>query len=157
MTPASSPWPQFSTPHPLCPQSSKFSSDPVHATSSIQILPVPWPKYAPILATAPSLECPSWRQTTLASFVDHESSQTVPHTPPCCISTRPSLELVPPTRRMVDPRLLNEKGAPAPAKRQTVHHSEKLFRYQELELDFFFLILPLFCIQFHLSEVKGIL
>ena len=40
---------------------------------------------------------PSDLHTTRASFVSKPRRQTVPHCPPCCTSTRPSLDLCPTT------------------------------------------------------------
>ena len=42
---------------------------------------------------------PNCLQTTSASLLSQESSQTVPQTPPLHTSTRPSLLLGPPNRR----------------------------------------------------------
>ena len=96
ITDASSLWPQFSTPHPLCSQSTMELSFPEQDTSSNQIRPLPWPKRAYRGALTAS-GYPSSRQTTLASFISQESSQTVPQTPLCKISTLPSPFQFPPT------------------------------------------------------------
>ena len=100
-----------------------LDSVPRHPTlfSSIGILP--WPKYAPVRAVAPSrcqnILCawigpilvnnslsidgnPSCLQTTCASAEPQRSSHTVPHTPLTQTSTQPSLEKEPPTS-LTDP------------------------------------------------------
>ena len=53
-TPASSPCPQLLKPHPLKAHWSRDDSEPVQDTSSIQMVPVPWPNSALVEAlTAP--------------------------------------------------------------------------------------------------------
>ena len=49
---------------------------------------------------APNEECPSCLQTTWASALPHPLSQIVPHVPPRHISTLPSLDVLPPLRRI---------------------------------------------------------
>ena len=96
ITEASSPWPQFSMPHPLCGQFSIELSLPEHLTLSSQIWPLPAPKRAEPGALTASGN-PSWRQTTRASLMSQSSSQTVPHLPLLNISTLPSPVQLPPT------------------------------------------------------------
>ena len=79
VTPASSLCPQLWLPHPRLPQSLSAASEPLHATSSRWIGPLPWPKCAYERAVPPLK--PSWRHTTSASLLPHPSSQTVPHSP----------------------------------------------------------------------------
>lgn len=54
LTPASSEWPQLCTPTPLLVQSQSLGSNPVHATLSKRMGPVPWPNPAKLTATAPT-------------------------------------------------------------------------------------------------------
>ena len=49
-TPASSLWPQLWTPQPLKLHEAKAGSLPLQWTSSIQMLPVPWPNLARVVA-----------------------------------------------------------------------------------------------------------
>ena len=55
-TPASSLCPQLCTPHTLLGQVAMLASVPRQWTSSSQILPLPWPKWAFVIALAPVLE-----------------------------------------------------------------------------------------------------
>ena len=96
ITEASSWWPQFSTPHPLCWQSIIELSLPEQRTSSSQIWSLPAPKCAECGALTASGN-PSWRQTTRASFISQSSSQTVPQLPLWNTSTLPSPFQLPPT------------------------------------------------------------
>ena len=88
-TPASSEWPQLWLPHPFDPHSVRDSSDPVHATLSIQILPLPPPK----VSTPVPPEQANSAQTTFASVLSQLSSHTVPHSPALNTSTRQQLSL----------------------------------------------------------------
>ena len=87
-TPASSVCPQLWIPHPLKEQLFKLVSLPVQATSSSHICPVPSGTDLPWRALT-AFGYPSWRHTTLASFISQLSSQIVPHCPLWNISTRP--------------------------------------------------------------------
>ena len=62
----------------------------------------PCPNWPPWVAKASPWK-PSWWQTMAASLLSQLSSQTVPHTPLWSISTRPSMEVLPPTRRTGSP------------------------------------------------------
>ena len=80
---------------------------PEHATSSSQIWPLPGPNRAFAGAlTAPGN--PSWRQTTRASFISQESSQTVPQMLLWYTSTLPSQLPDPPTS--LRPKVQENKG-----------------------------------------------
>ncbi len=68
MTPASSPWPQLCSPHPLDLQFFSVDSDPLQATLSIQICPDPGPKWATLRASTASPQSSSLH-TTLASVL----------------------------------------------------------------------------------------
>ena len=93
-TPTSSSWMQLCEPQPSNAHADKALSWPEHCTPSIQIWPSPPPKAAPypappITARPPASSHPSARHTTRVLLSDHPSSQTEPHSPAFCTSTRP--------------------------------------------------------------------
>lgn len=87
---------------PLCPHWDRAVSPPEHATSSIQMGPVPSPKRA-LWGADSTLPQPSCLHTTWASNRSQASSHTVPHWPLWKISTRPEQELFPPLARRTSP------------------------------------------------------
>lgn len=97
-TPASSRCQQLCRAQPEWAQRSNASSVPVQRTSSSRMGPVPGPKRQRpgALRARPQ---PSRRHTTRAFLMFQWSSHTVPHTPWCQTSTRPSQRLCPPARR----------------------------------------------------------
>ena len=62
-------------------------------------------------------EYPRLIQATRASCLPHSSSQTVPHSLLCKISSRPSLSLSPPRRRTVIKKRFKNWGSPTRASR----------------------------------------
>lgn len=98
ITPASSVCWQLWLLKPLCQHSWRKSSLPVQLTSSSQISPLPWPKWAEFGAASASPQ-PICLQTTWASFRSQWSSHTVPQAPRTLISTRPEHCPLPPTSR----------------------------------------------------------
>ena len=85
-------------PQPLKGHCQSAASLPMQSTLSIQIGSDPSPKKARRGACKAFIPKSCW-QTTFASSMSQRSSQTVPHSPSCRISTRPSKTLLPPTRR----------------------------------------------------------
>ena len=82
-----------------CPCNIHTCTCQVHC--SCYCLPKPnWPPWVPKPCDPLKPNC---SQTTVASRSFQWSSQTVPHCPLCCISTRPSIDVDPPTRRTRSP------------------------------------------------------
>lgn len=102
-TETSSLWLQSLSPQEFLVHRLMSFSLPLQRTSSSQILPLPWPYAAdPLTLLTPAY--PSILQTTAPSGVPNESSQIVPHSPLCNISTRPTLRESPVlTKRMSRP------------------------------------------------------
>lgn len=83
---------------PAWAQLSRESSLPEQRTSFIRMGPVPGPKW--LLPGAPSAgPQPRRRHTTRAFLMFQRSSHTVPHSPSCRTSSRPSQRFRPPTKR----------------------------------------------------------
>ena len=114
LTPASSAWTQSCAPMPSWGQELSVCSKPVHKTPSRRIGPVPCTKVARDKASTSVIRMvyyyyshpwmwdipfssgnPSCLHTTLASFLLHASSHTVPHWLLKQNSTRPSAALLP--------------------------------------------------------------
>lgn len=97
-TPASSRCRQLWRPQPAWAQLPSASSVPAQRTSSSRMGPEPGPKgqRPGALSARPQ---PRRRHTTRALRMFQWSSHTVPHTPWCRTSTRPSQRLRPPARR----------------------------------------------------------
>lgn len=95
-TPTSLLWLQVPSGWGATGQSERWDSCPSHWNSSVQICPVPSPKWAPprIETTVP--HCNSLHSTRAASREKSES-QTEPHVSPCFTSTRPEQGMSPPT------------------------------------------------------------
>ena len=96
-TPASSLWKQLCISQPSCWQAAMVCSSPRHLTLSIKMgnEEFPGPKDSTRLAP----EKFNILQTTVASLMPQWSSQTVPHLPWWCTSTRPSSGELEPLRR----------------------------------------------------------